>query len=234
MIFADCLSQGPFTEEAVFRSLIIPLHLLCLPPSVLSPTSPKSPQPHPDPATFQTPYVRLIFLTPLYFGIAHIHHFYEYRLTHPHSPLIPSLVRSLFQFTYTSVFGWYAAFLFLRTGSLWSCVIAHAWCNAMGLPRFWGRVGAGSARQEVEEIPIGPAGNGITPKDAPHAERYSSHSGGQGHQFERQISVVWSLAYYVLLTVGAVSFYMNLWPLTQSKSALVGFGTGDKPGSKNA
>ena len=110
--------QSPITEELLFRSLLVPLHLL----SHLSPG-------------------RLILLTPLYFGIAHVHHFYEYSLTHPHTPLFPALVRSLVQFTYTTVFGWYATFIFLRTASLPAVVLAHSYCNWCGLPRLWGRVG---------------------------------------------------------------------------------------------
>jgi prenyl protein peptidase len=34
------------------------------------------------------------------------------------------------------VFGWYAAFLFLRTGHLAAAVAAHALCNALGFPAF--------------------------------------------------------------------------------------------------
>lgn len=103
------------TEEINFRSLLIPLHLT-LPPS------------------------RIILITPLYFAIAHIHHFYEYTLTHQHAPLLPALLRTLFQFMYTTVFGWYATFVFLRTGSLPAVVLAHAFCNWCGVPRLWGRV----------------------------------------------------------------------------------------------
>ena len=42
-----------------------------------------------------------------------------------------------------------------------------------------------------------------------------------------QLSVVWTLAYYVLLVVGAVSWYKFLWPMTESSSALARF---SKPG----
>ncbi|KAA6407135.1 MAG: prenyl ase Rce1 [Lasallia pustulata] len=106
---------GPLTEELIFRSLLTPLHLL-------------TPLPVP----------RTVLLTPLYFGIAHVHHFYEYTLTHPHTPLLPALVRSLVQFAYTTLFGWYATFVFVRTGSLPAVVLAHSFCNWCGLPRLWG------------------------------------------------------------------------------------------------
>lgn len=39
------------------------------------------------------------------------------------------------QFAYTTVFGWYATFLFQRTGTVWAPLVAHILCNFMGLPR---------------------------------------------------------------------------------------------------
>ena len=39
------------------------------------------------------------------------------------------------QLSYTTAFGWYAAFLLLRTGSAAAPITCHAFCNAMGLPR---------------------------------------------------------------------------------------------------
>jgi hypothetical protein len=43
-------------------------------------------------------------------------------------------VIGLVQLTYTTLFGWYAAYVFLRTGMLAPCFLVHAYCNAMGLP----------------------------------------------------------------------------------------------------
>ena len=45
-----------------------------------------------------------------------------------------SLLVSSVQFAYTCVFGWYANFLFLRTGTVLSPLVAHIYCNTMGLP----------------------------------------------------------------------------------------------------
>ncbi|EWC45104.1 hypothetical protein DRE_06243 [Drechslerella stenobrocha 248] len=109
---------GPATEELTFRSHILALHL-AMAPSTATPTV-------------------LTLCTPLYFGIAHLHHLYEFRLTHPSAPLHLAVVRSLVQFAYTTLFGWYAAFIYLRFGSLWAAIAAHSFCNVMGLPRFWG------------------------------------------------------------------------------------------------
>ncbi|KAF3935581.1 hypothetical protein ABW19_dt0203555 [Dactylella cylindrospora] len=109
---------SPITEELTFRSHIISLHLSVPNPSI----------------------VTLVFLTPLYFGIAHLHHFYEFTLTHPDSSYTFALLRSFIQFGYTTLFGWYAAWLYLRFGSLWTVIIVHSFCNVMGLPRFTGKL----------------------------------------------------------------------------------------------
>ncbi|KAI9881419.1 MAG: hypothetical protein M1830_003426 [Pleopsidium flavum] len=171
---------GPITEELVFRSLLIPLHLLA----------------HVSP-------IRMIFLTPLYFGIAHIHHFYEYTLTHPHTALPPALLRSVVQFAYTTVFGWFATFLFLRTGSLPAVVFAHSFCNWCGLPRLWGRVEAG--------VPIGP----------PSLRRKDDSKSGKSVQIaEGRLGAGWTVAYYVILVAGVVTFYKGFWVLTESPRAL--------------
>ncbi|AEO69313.1 uncharacterized protein THITE_44263 [Thermothielavioides terrestris NRRL 8126] len=150
---------GPITEEILFRSASIPLMLLA-----------------------QAPARRTVFLTPVLFGLAHVHHFYEFRLTHPRVPAARALARSAFQLAYTSLFGAYAAFLFLRTGSLAAVCAAHAFCNCMGLPRVWGRV---------------------EPKNG------------------RRPSILWTVAYYVLLVGGAVLWWRNLWVLSESENALV-------------
>ncbi|KAF2262903.1 CaaX prenyl protein-like proteinase Rce1 [Lojkania enalia] len=168
---------GPVSEELIWRALIIPLHIL---------------------AKFSGK--QIIFLTPLYFGIAHVHHLYEFRLTHPHTPVALAILRSLFQFTYTSLFGFFAAFVFLRTGNLLSIILAHSFCNFMGLPRFWGRVGVEAG------VPIGP----------PDADKRND----ENVDCARAKSVAWTAAYYVLLVVGAVGFYLQLFPLTESSYAL--------------
>lgn len=160
------IHQGPVTEEIIFRSAILPLHIL----AKVSPG-------------------HMVFLTPLYFGIAHIHHFYEFRLTHPETPLLLALIRPVFQLSYTTLFGWYAAFVYLRTGSLWAVILIHSFCNWNGLPRFWGR---------VEAYPIF------------GRETQPLHTG-------------WTVAYYLLLVLGAWSFAKLLWPLTESNHALVSF-----------
>ncbi|KAL9039298.1 MAG: hypothetical protein Q9180_002615 [Flavoplaca navasiana] len=168
---------GPVTEEILFRSLLVPLHLL-------TPLSP----------------IRIVLLTPLYFGIAHIHHFYEFVLTHPHTPWTPSILRSLFQFTYTTMFGWYATFVFIRTGNVIAVILAHTFCNWAGLPRLWGRV-------EPRVAIGGPTVRGKEDSEGELSQERMAHWG-------------WSFSYYVLVVVGAVGFQQCLWTLTESPRAL--------------
>lgn len=40
----------------------------------------------------------------------------------------------LFQLCYTTIFGAYTSFIFIRTGHLISCFLIHAFCNCMGFP----------------------------------------------------------------------------------------------------
>ncbi|PHH84120.1 hypothetical protein CDD83_2443 [Cordyceps sp. RAO-2017] len=156
---------GPVTEECLFRSATVPLLLLA--GSNLS---------------------SIVFRSPLVFGLAHLHHFYEFRITHPHSTLTAGIVRSLLQFSYTSVFGAYATFLFLRTGSLLAVIVVHAFCNCVGLPRLWGSVEPYWTLSRDSR-----ASNSLTK---------------------------WTALYYMLLLGGCVSWYANLYYLTQSSLAL--------------
>lgn len=172
---------GPVTEEILFRSLLVPLHLL----TPLSPT-------------------RVVLLTPLYFGIAHIHHFYEFVLTHPHTPWPPSIIRSLIQFTYTTIFGWYATFIFIRSANVAAVILVHTFCNWAGLPRFWGRV--------EPRMAIG----------GPVIRGKEDSASKQGK--ERKGSLLLTVVYYVLLVAGVMGFQRCLWILTESPRALAKLG----------
>lgn len=155
--------QGPLTEEILFRSAAVPLMVLA-----------------------RTPLARTIFVSPLVFGLAHVHHFYEFRVTHPGVPPAAALLRSAFQLGYTTLFGAYATFVYLRSGSLLAVFAVHVLCNCMGLPRVWG--GVEGRGRDGDAVPVGR---------------------------------VWSLAYYVLLVVGAVGWWRQLWAWTESSNALV-------------
>lgn len=65
--------------------------------------------------------------------VGHVHHAYEFYLNHPQQKTM-MVIRTAVQFTYTTLFGWYAAFLFVRTGSVWPPIFVHAMCNYFGVP----------------------------------------------------------------------------------------------------
>ncbi|GAA6055966.1 hypothetical protein NBRC10513_004975 [Rhodotorula toruloides] len=104
---------APLTEELTFRSCILAISSL---------------------GGWSIP--KLIFLSPLWFGLAHVHHARETYIAHGRTSraLLVATAQSLFQLAYTTLFGWYASFLFLRTGSIIPPFLAHAFCNAMGVP----------------------------------------------------------------------------------------------------
>uniref|UniRef100_A0A1B6HVQ7 CAAX prenyl protease 2 n=1 Tax=Homalodisca liturata TaxID=320908 RepID=A0A1B6HVQ7_9HEMI len=99
---------APLSEEFTFRACMLPLLLQCFRPTTA------------------------IFVCPLFFGIAHLHHVAE-RLKYG-MELKKALLLSCFQFSYTTLFGAYSAFLFVRTGHFVAPFLAHAFCNHMGFP----------------------------------------------------------------------------------------------------
>ncbi|CAI5519467.1 unnamed protein product [Closterium sp. Naga37s-1] len=104
--------NAPLSEEFVFRAALCPL-LLAGGFSVIS----------------------TVFICPLFFSLAHGHHIWN--LVHYHRCSLPQALAMVgFQVAFTWVFGCLAAFIILRTGSLWASVAAHAFCNAMGVPDF--------------------------------------------------------------------------------------------------
>lgn len=99
---------APFSEEFTYRSCMMPLLLQCLPP------------------------LTAVFVNPLLFGVAHFHHMQE-RMKFG-MEFGTALKIACFQFTYTSIFGAYSAYIFYRTGHFISVFIVHAFCNHMGFP----------------------------------------------------------------------------------------------------
>lgn len=188
---------APASEELVFRALTIPIFLLA-----------------------KTGPMRIVFLTPLVFGLAHLHHLFSFLQSRTPSgqrlpPLgvwIHGIVASIFQFTYTSLFGFFAAFVFLRTGNIWAVILAHAFCNWMGVPRLWGRVGQYHPLRDN----AGPAtANGEGKVDGAAVQTIPGSS--------ENLGIVWTVTYYLLIFVGAYGFYKLLFPLTSSVNALAKF-----------
>ncbi|XP_074416340.1 LOW QUALITY PROTEIN: CAAX prenyl protease 2 [Sinocyclocheilus rhinocerous] len=100
---------APLTEEFVFRACMIPMLVPCTGPTAA------------------------IFISPLFFGVAHFHHIIE-QLRFGQDTVFEILICAAFQFTYTYVFGVYSAFIFIRTGHLVGPVLCHSFCNQMGFP----------------------------------------------------------------------------------------------------
>lgn len=118
---------APLSEEFTFRACMMPL--------LLQSFSPKT----------------AIFLTPLFFGVAHLHHNIERvrsGMDVKTAIIVSSKSTSIsfeaansmsslfsgFQFAYTGIFGIYSAYLFARSGHFIAPFIAHAFCNHMGFP----------------------------------------------------------------------------------------------------
>jgi prenyl protein peptidase len=99
---------APLSEEFTFRACMLPLLLQSFSP------------------------MTSILITPTFFGVAHLHHMIE-RLRSGMDKRT-AIIISFFQFFYTSVFGIYSAYLFVRTGHFVAPFIAHAFCNHMGFP----------------------------------------------------------------------------------------------------
>ncbi|XP_053985198.1 CAAX prenyl protease 2 isoform X1 [Hylaeus volcanicus] len=99
---------APLSEEWTFRACMLPLLLQCFTP------------------------ITAIFVCSLFFGVAHFHHVIY--LVGTGRKLKHALFTSCFQFIYTTLFGSYAAFLFVKTGHIAAPFIAHSFCNHMGFP----------------------------------------------------------------------------------------------------
>lgn len=107
---------APTAEEWVFRACMCPLL---------------------EAAGFS--FVQCVFLPPLLFGIAHMHHVFHHIRDLGRS-VAQAIVVVLVQFTYTSAFGAIAAFYFMTTKSIVGPILAHSFCNSMGVPDFAGAV----------------------------------------------------------------------------------------------
>ncbi|KAH3688584.1 hypothetical protein WICPIJ_000428 [Wickerhamomyces pijperi] len=77
---------------------------------------------------------RLIYIPPLFFSVAHFHH--AYNLHRQGHKILPIVISTLAQGTYTYLFGIFTDYLFLRSSDVWCCFVAHSFCNFMGLPMF--------------------------------------------------------------------------------------------------
>lgn len=102
---------APITEEVCYRLCIVSLLRLYT-------------HPHSN--------ISIVLFSPFFFGLSHVHHGVVSYLQH--KSLSKSILTTSFQFAYTSLFGSFAAFVYLRTGSIYPCIISHSLCNFLGLP----------------------------------------------------------------------------------------------------
>ncbi|XP_047235526.1 CAAX prenyl protease 2-like isoform X1 [Girardinichthys multiradiatus] len=100
---------APVTEELVFRGAMLPMLVPC------------------------TGTTAVIFIAPLFFGVAHFHHIIE-ELHLGQGSVSDIFLGAGLQFLYTTVFGVFAAFIFLRTGHIVGPILCHSFCNSQGLP----------------------------------------------------------------------------------------------------
>jgi len=104
---------APFSEEFVFRSCMVPLLYYS-----------------------KVNYQLIIWLTPLVFAFAHIHHAWEYYVGQGKTSIAAKqgILNSVFQFSYTTIFGCFATFVFMRTGNFFPPFITHSFGNSQGFP----------------------------------------------------------------------------------------------------
>ncbi|KAF9151798.1 CAAX prenyl protease [Linnemannia schmuckeri] len=104
---------GPISEEFIFRACMV---------AIVANSGARLPM--------------MIFVLPLVFGIAHINHAYEsyVKKGRTRQALMGAAAMAAFQLLYTTLFGWFATFLFLRTSNLIGPCLCHTFCNMMGFP----------------------------------------------------------------------------------------------------
>lgn len=101
---------APFAEELVYRACM----LLLLSPAIGEQYA--------------------VLFCPIFFGIAHVHHLIDWYRVSDGTSFGQACLTVLVQFCYTSIFGLFAGFLFVRTHHLVSLFLCHSFCNVMGLP----------------------------------------------------------------------------------------------------
>jgi prenyl protein peptidase len=100
---------APFAEEFTFRACMLPVLW-----------------PH-----FQL--IGSVIVCPLFFGFAHIHHVIEKFSMNDGTPAVYIWMEALFQLMYTSVFGAYTSYVFLRTGQF--CLLCFSMLRNLSCKR---------------------------------------------------------------------------------------------------
>ncbi|CDK29426.1 unnamed protein product [Kuraishia capsulata CBS 1993] len=105
---------SPATEEFIYSSVIMSIFLPFVRSNEIS-------------------FTKALSVTPLLFGFAHVHHAIELHRSGRHSA-VAIAATTVFQLAFTSIFGLFTNFVFVRTASVWPCIFAHIYCNFQGFP----------------------------------------------------------------------------------------------------
>ena len=126
---------APLTEEIVFRGCMVPVLLLAF--SKASSSEEDTTSDTSSTLSSSTVVRRQVSLiAPLFFGVAHLHHAWT-RLAQKdggNGRRATIVLSTVVQFLYTTVFGAYVSYAYLRTGSLLAVILGHAYANWRGLP----------------------------------------------------------------------------------------------------
>jgi len=107
---------APFLEELIYRGVIFGLFRDC--------------------GTFSESPTQCLILLPLFFAFAHIHALWRKAFELERNELRVEILLSIFKVVYTQIFGFYSAYVYTATGSLWAAIILHSHCNYFGFPNF--------------------------------------------------------------------------------------------------
>jgi prenyl protein peptidase len=114
------MSQSPIAEEFIYRAC-------CVLPLLKAPSG----------SWYSDPWFIILF-SPVLFGAAHLHHaWYQVCMKTGSAPSGLNVIwlDAMFQFCYTTIFGWYATWLYLWSEcNIWCPILAHCFCNIFGLP----------------------------------------------------------------------------------------------------
>lgn len=77
---------------------------------------------------------KIIFCSPLIFGLAHFHHFFETEDLAKYWKR--ALLTCIIQVGFTSLFGFWNQFCWVKTRGILTCIILHSFCNYMQFPNF--------------------------------------------------------------------------------------------------
>lgn len=130
---------APFAEELIFRVCMIPPFL----------------------HNGQLSITQICWIVPIFFGFAHVHH--AIRKLREGMPIQGVILATMAQFTYTTLFGAYVSYIYIKSGSLLAIALVHSFCNFMGLPNvypflIWNNVGSKKIQNTITMCKVLSAG----------------------------------------------------------------------------